>query len=119
MNQKFKNNDIVYVNSDAFTAEKCKVVEFVKKEDNLSFYKIYSKKFNVLFGAPEDIIFSTKEEAIANFVEKTDRIQEYKKQIKNIKDLLNFPLSYCLCGEHKNTEAQQAYKERLTELIGK
>ena len=41
MNQKFKNNDIVYVNSDAFTAEKCKVVEFVKKEDNLSFYKIY------------------------------------------------------------------------------
>lgn len=44
-------------------------------------------------------------------------VQKYKNKIKNIEDLINFPLSHCFCGEeYTEYEAIQAYKERAKEL---
>ena len=54
-------------------------------------------------------------EAIKN--EWNESVNNYKNQIKNIEDLINFPLHHCFNGEeYTNEEAMYAYKERAKEL---
>ena len=44
-------------------------------------------------------------------------INKYKSEIKNLEDLLRFPLKHCFCGEeYTDYEALSAYKARVTEL---
>lgn len=48
-----------------------------------------------------------------------DKISEYKDEIKNLHDLLQFPLKHCLCGDaYSDLEAIAAYKTMVKELIG-
>lgn len=47
------------------------------------------------------------------------RISEYKDEIKNLHDLLQFPLKHCLCGDgYTDFDAIDAYKAKVKELIG-
>lgn len=47
------------------------------------------------------------------------RISEYKEEIKNLHDLLQFPLKHCLWGDgYTDLEAIDAYKTKVKELIG-
>lgn len=47
------------------------------------------------------------------------KISEYKDEIKNLHDLLQFPLKHCLCGDgYADLEAIDAYKTKVKELIG-
>ena len=44
---------------------------------------------------------------------------KYKREIKNLNDLLQFPLHHCFCGdEYTDWEAVEAYKTRVKELTG-
>ena len=48
-----------------------------------------------------------------------DRISEYKDEIKNLHDLLQFPLKHCLCGDgYTDLEAIDTYKTMVKDLIG-
>ena len=47
------------------------------------------------------------------------RISEYKDEIKNLHDLLQFPLKHCLWGDgYTDFDAIDAYKAKVKELIG-
>ena len=71
-------------------------------------------------GALPGEYFSTVSE-LANYVESRDhaRVKEMKASIKNLNDLLAFPLDHCFCGEeYTDEDAIKAYKERTFELTG-
>lgn len=121
--QRFKNKQIVYVNSTYNIAEKCEVIDYVEYESSTgkSIYKVHSIVHKGTFGATEDCIFTTEEKARKAY-EKSfeDLVKQYKDKIKTLKDLLEFPLSHCLsCGEeYIEYEAQKAYRIRANELTG-
>ena len=73
---RYKKGDTVYVNSDAFIAEECKVLDLIERSVGLKLdvYNLYSESLATVFGTTEDYIFSTKEEAIKNSVK-----SNYKK----------------------------------------
>ena len=59
--------------------------------------------------------------SLMDFVETRDhaRVKEMKDSIKNLNDLLAFPLDHCFCGEeYTDEDAIRAYKERTFELTG-
>lgn len=71
-------------------------------------------------GALPGEYFSTVRE-LANYVESRDhaRVKGMKDSIKNLNDLLAFPLDHCFCGEeYTDYDAIKAYKERTFELTG-
>ncbi len=45
------------------------------------------------------------------------KIQIYKKQITNLRELIKFPLEHCISGENADLEAKQAYEERAKALL--
>ena len=65
---RYKKGDTVYVNTDAFIAEKCKVLDLFERSVGLKLdvYNLYSERLATVFGTTEDYIFPTKEEAIKN-----------------------------------------------------
>ena len=85
---------------------------------NKKFYKVHSSVHGGTFGATEDCIFATKKEACKAYLNaSTQLINKYKSEIKNLEDLLRFPLEHCFCGEeYTDYEALSAYKARVTEL---
>ena len=67
---RYKKGDTVYVNADAFIAEKCKVLDLIERSVGLKLdvYNLCSERLATVFRTTEDYIFSTKEEAIKNSV---------------------------------------------------
>ena len=121
--QKFKNKQIVYVNSTYNIAEKCEVIDYVEHESSTGqgIYKVHSIDNHGTFGATENCIFATEKDAHEAYEKLfADLVEQYKDEIKTLKDLLEFPLSHCLsCGEeYIEYEAQKAYRIRATELTG-
>ncbi len=121
--QKFKNNAIVYVNSVYNIAEKCEVVNCVesKSDTGKNYYKVHSIDNYGTFGVAENCVFATKEDAQKAYYKlSAKRVEQYKKEIKTLKDLLEFPLTHCLaCGdEYTDYDAQRAYRIRANELTG-
>ena len=117
--QKFKKGMTVYVNSTWSVAEKCTILDYIENESgtNKKFYKVHSSVHGGTFGATEDCIFATKEEACKAYLNaSTQLINKYKSEIRNLEDLLRFPLKHCFCGEYTDYEALSAYKARATEL---
>lgn len=118
--RKFKNGITVYVNSTWNVEEECTILDYIEDESGAgkNFYKIHSSVHGGTFGATEDCIFATKEEAReAHLKASTQLIDKYKSEIKNLEDLLRFPLEHCFCGEeYTDYEALSAYKARVTEL---
>lgn len=119
--QKFKNKQIVYVNSPYNIAEKCEVIDYVEHESSTGqgVYKVHSIDNRGTFGATKNCIFATEKDA-QEAHEKlfAALVEQYKNEIKTLKDLLEFPLSHCLsCGEeYTEYEAQKAYRIRANEL---
>ena len=113
-NNKFKNGDIVFVNSAHAIAEKCKVVGLVKKESNTnkSVYILSSLDWFGTFNAIEDCIFDTKENAISAYE------IVFKKEVE-LKPLMTvkFPIDNCLCGENTDYAAFEAYEVRTKEIL--
>jgi len=122
-NRKFKDNEIVYVNSTYNIAEKCKITKFVQKESkvNKPVYALHSLDNYGSFAATEECIFKTKEDAIKSYETSANKlVEKYKDEIKTLADLIKFPLSHCIaCGEeYTEEEAREAYKIRAKEIIG-
>ena len=121
MNNDYKIGDVVYVNSFWNVAERCKIVsDKERKKNGDEAYSVCSLKMGGSFGASVDNIFSTKEDALAAYKRKSEEIvAKYKKEIKNLNDLLEFPLNHCLNGsEYTDDDAIQAYKAKALELTG-
>lgn len=121
--QKFKNKQIVYVNSPYNIAEKCEVIDYVEHESSTGegVYKVHSIDNRGTFGATENCIFAIEKDAHEAYEKSfADLVEQYKDKIKTLKDLLEFPLSHCLaCGEeYTEYEAQKAYRIRANELTG-
>lgn len=119
--RKFKDGDIVFVNSTWHTAEKCKVTSFAKKDSRINkpVYTLHSFDFYNTFCATEDCIFNTKEDAISAYeTEYENEVKSYCEQIKTLKDLVRFPIDNCLNGEeYTDYPALEAYKIRAREMI--
>ena len=121
--QKFKNKQIVYVNSQYNIAEKCEVIDYVEHESSTGqgVYKVHSIDNQGTFGATENCIFAIEKDAHEAYEKSfADLVEQYKDEIKTLKDLLEFPLSHCLsCGEeYIEYEAKKAYRIRANELTG-
>ena len=55
----------------------------------------------------------------ANIKKSDELINKYKAEIKDMNDLLHFPLEHCFNGEeYTEYEAMEAYKIRANELTG-
>lgn len=117
MNDNYKIGDIVYVNGIWNVAEKC---EITSERDSNGVYSVHSLDSGGSFGALTDNVFPTKEDAIAAHKRKSEEnIVRYKEEIKNLNDLLEFPLNNCFCGEeYTDYDAREAYKIRVKELTG-
>lgn len=123
MHRKFNNGTTVYVNSTWNQEEECIVTGYVENESSTgkNVYKVNSQVNGGTFGATEDCVFATKEEAHKASIETSAKlVQKYKSEIKTLKDLIAFPLNHCIsCGEeYIDWEAQRAYRLRANELIG-
>lgn len=117
----FKDGDIVFVNSIWNTAEKCEIAGFVEKESSMgkSVYIVHSLDNYGTFGATEDCIFTTKEDAISEYYKAFENtVKSYCEQIKTLEDLVEFPIDNCINGEeYTNYPALEAYKIRSKEII--
>lgn len=109
--------DIVFVNSRYNVAEKCKV-ENLNSEDNVYYVKSIDNFGS--FYTKEDKMFETKDKALEVYGRKCDElIKAYKKDIKDLRTLLEFPLRHCFNGEeYTEFEARKAYILRVKELTG-
>lgn len=119
--QRFQKGSTVYANSTWNKAEKCTVNGYVKNESSTGKNVYMLSSMNGTFGATEDCVFETKDEAYQALIdESTKVVNGYKSEIKTLKDLLMFPLSHCIsCGEeYTDWDAQKAYKERIMEITG-
>ena len=121
-NRKFKDNEIVYVNTTYNTAEQCRIL-FVQKvfETNELVYALRSLNNFVTFTAAEECIFKTKEDAVKSYEESTSKlVKKYKDEIKTLEDLVKFPLSHCIYGGGKYMDkgAREAYKIKAKEITG-
>lgn len=119
-NNKFKNGDVVFVNGTWNTAEKCKITGFVEKESSTGkpVYTLHSLDNYGTFGATEDCIFDTKENAIS--AHKTAfkiKVKSYCEQIRTLSDLVRFPIDNCLCGEDTDYAAFEAYTIKAKEIL--
>lgn len=116
--QKFQIGEKVYVNNTFVKAGEFVVKGFVPKDEGL--YVLCRETSNTAFFAFEPEIFSTKEEAHKAIAkEKEKNIKLYCDKIKDVEDLIVFPLIYCISDEeYPNLEAQEAYKIRAKELLG-
>ena len=121
MNNNYKIGDVVYVNGPWNVAEKCEITsERESKKNGGKAYSVHSLEIGGSFGVSADNIFSTEEDAITAYKRKSEEnIAEYKEEIKNLNDLLKFPLNHCFCGEeYTDYDAIQAYKTKTFELTG-
>jgi hypothetical protein len=87
----------------------------------MNVYKVHSLDNGGTFAVTEECVFATKQEAHKSYLEESAKlVDKYKEEIKNLNDLLKFPLEYCIsCGEeYTDYEAQKAYKIRANELFG-
>lgn len=120
--QKFKNGDTVYVNSIWNKEDECIITGYVEQESSTGecMYIVNSVTNGCTFGATDACVFATKKEAHqANIRNIEDKIKKYKAEIKDINDLIRFPLKYCFNGEeYTDYEAMKAYKIRAKELTG-
>lgn len=119
--QKYKKDMIVYVNTAWNTSEKCKILDYIEDEPNTgrNIYILNSFVNGSTFGATEDCIFTTEKDAIEDYGKtRISAIEQYKSEIKNLNDLLQFPLKHFLYGEDTDYEAVEAYKSRANELAG-
>jgi hypothetical protein len=118
---QFTKGEIVYVNGIWNVEERCKIIDFIPKNENtkVDIYTILSLDNGGTFGAPIDHIFKTKKEARNAHIEESKKlIKEYKESITNIDELVKFPLEHCFNGEeYTDYKAIQAYKERVKELL--
>lgn len=118
--RKFNDKDVVFVNSTWNIAEKCEITGFVERESSTGkpMYIVHSLDNQGSFGATEDCIFDTRENAIA--AHKTAfklKVKAYCKQIKTLDDLVRFPIHNCINGdEYTDYPALEAYKIRAKEL---
>lgn len=111
--------------------EKCELASF-GNENNNGYIKIHHSSVVDYNGneicsaygesyARESDLFFTLKEAVA-FVKKTesDRFNEYKSSIKNLKDLLEFPINNSFSDGDGCQDGLivKAYKERIFELTG-
>lgn len=121
--RKFKDGDIVFVNSTWNTAEKCEIAGYVERErvtNKKPFYVLYSLDYyGGEFSATEDCIFATEEDAISEYHKAfEDAVKSYCEQIKTLEDLVKFPIDNCINGdEYTNYPALEAYKIRSKEII--
>lgn len=120
-NNKFKNGDIVFVNSTWNTAEKCEITGFVEKESSTGrpVYTLHSLDNYGEFGATEDCIFDTKKDAISAYkIAFETEVKSYCEQIRTLADLVRFPIDNCLCGEeYTDYPALEAYKIKAKEIL--
>lgn len=117
--EKLQIGAIVYVNSTYNTAEKCKVTGY-GEENGKEYYKIHSIDNCGDFGALPENIYLTRDAALRGAKKASEELVcKYKSEIKNLQDLLQFPLNHCFCGdEYTDWEAIEAYKIRVKELTG-
>lgn len=121
--KKFDNGTTVFVNGIWNQEEECIVTGYVKNESRTGkdVYIVKSVTNYGTFGATEDCLFATKEEAHKASVKKSSElVARYKAEIRNLDDLLHFPLNHCLSNgeEYTDYEAKRAYCIRANELTG-
>lgn len=121
-NRKFKDNEIVYVNTTHNIAEQCRIL-FVQKvfETNELVYILDPLNNFDTFTATEECIFKTKEDAVKYYEETTNKyVKKYKDEIKTLEDLVKFPLSHRIYGggRYMDKGAREAYKIKAKEITG-
>ena len=122
-NHVFNNGEIVFVNSAYHTAEKCEVIASrttdTQKEGFRKYY-LRSLEFNSSFWTSGNNLFATKDKALKDSSEKyAGLVRTYCEEIKDINDLIRFPLKHCFGGEeYTEYEAREAYCIRAKELAG-
>ena len=122
-NHVFNNGEIVFVNSTHNVAEKCEIIsskETSFPESGSRQYYLRSLEYNSCFLAFEENIFLSKNKALKDSSEKyAGLVRTYCKEIKDIDDLIRFPLKHCFGGEeYTEYEAREAYCIRAKELAG-
>lgn len=122
-NRIFQDGEIVFVNSLVHNAEKCQILSSSYNEHyDIPFrqYHLHSLDHHGSFWIKEDMVFATKEEAEEEAMDKSIRlVKKYCEEIKDIQDLIRFPLKHCFNGEeYTEEEARKAYCIRAKELTG-
>lgn len=122
-NHVFDNGEIVFVNSTYHIAEKCEVLYVGTYEsDGKQYHKYYLRSIDCSgnFWASEGDVYQEKQKALKASSEKyADLVRAYCDEIKDINDLIRFPLKHCFCGEeYTEYEAREAYCIKAKELAG-
>lgn len=130
------NTDYVKIGQEVFFAssigiERCNIIS-IGSENNGGYINVHhngtvnynGELISATYGdsaVRESDLFLTLEEAVA-FIKKkdSDRFNEYKNSIKNLKDLLEFPVknSFSDGDGCQDGLIVKAYKERVFELTG-
>lgn len=126
MKKDFKIDDTVYVYEN-WSGEIVKAVVSKKSKNGVYInYKYFvdnnGKELNRFTGSSYrnfNEIWDSVAEALNIKKERNNKIiQEYLKEIKNIEDLVKFPINHCFCGEeYTEEEAKAAYIIRVKELL--
>lgn len=126
MKKDFKIGDTVYVYEN-WSGEIVKAVVSKKSKNGVYINYQYfvdnnGKELNRFIGSSYrkfNEIWDSVAEALNIKKERNNKIiQEYLKEIKNIEDLVKFPINHCFCGEkYAEEEAKAAYIIRVKELL--
>ena len=109
--QSYLRGTIIEITDNGIRCNNC---DFVSPEG------VKTGRFVGETGAFAGQYFSTIRELL-DYVERRNhaKVLEFKESIKNLNDLLAFPLKHCFCGEeYTDDDAVKAYKERAFELTG-
>lgn len=126
MKKDFKIGDTVYVYEN-WSGKIVKAVVSKKSKNGVYINYQYfvdnnGKELNRFIGSSYrkfNEIWDSVAEALNIKKERNNKIiQEYLKEIKNIEDLVKFPINHCFCGEeYTEEEAKAAYIIRVKELL--
>lgn len=75
--------------------------------------------FNGMASYPFDRVYDTVQDAYAYKDNMhTEQVNKYLEEIQTKEDLINFPLTHCLCGnEYTDYDAVEAYKIKVRALL--
>lgn len=120
-----QNTPVYYVNTDTLEILRGTIIGFNAYNSNVD-VEIEIEYNESTYEKNYDTIYTTSNTIFANINDALDyqenqrqyKISQYRSEIKNIDDLLRFPLNHQLKGDDYNECALEAYMQKAKELSG-